>query len=126
MLGALSGAAFWIGNSAVLLGRDVGFACWIRQLLSHVSGSELPGEAWDEMATFHLGGFMGNEMLFRCYEWIAAAQLARNVDAPRAQTKVLPKRSPKAEAYPEAERCPPSAWLAMQLARESDVFTKYA
>ena len=49
LLGALSGVLIWVGNAAVLLGRDVGPAFWIRQLLSSVSGTEWAPEAWEEV-----------------------------------------------------------------------------
>ena len=49
LLGALSGVLIWVGNAAVLLGRDVGPAFWIRQFLSSVSNTEWAAEAWEEV-----------------------------------------------------------------------------
>ena len=123
LLGALSGLLIWIGNSAVLLGREVGPALWMRQLLSSLSGFEWPAEAWEEMATFHLGGLLGNELLFRCYEWLAAATIARRLEGPRAPAVQLERERSRAKL---GRSPPPAAWLAVQLASEGDLFTKYA
>ena len=72
---ALSGVWFWMGNSAVLLGNRVGVPVWIRGALSRLSGIALRDSHWEEMATFHFGGLLGNAMLFIGYEWCALAEL---------------------------------------------------
>ena len=77
------------------------------------------------MATFHLGGLLGNELLFRCYEWLAAASIARREKEEGPRTAALHLERERARA--KLGRCPPpNAWLAAQLASEGDLYTKYA
>lgn len=101
----LSALPYWVGNSGLIFGRHAGIALWIRNsgllelslipvakraiaLLSSaglVSGvvtmgvggasGALASEVWEEMASFHLFGLLGNEMLWRGYEWLAVAEL---------------------------------------------------
>jgi hypothetical protein len=74
LLGVLSGSGYWIGNTGILLGRDVYLTLWTRQLLSFLLRTPLSPNAWEEMALFHLGTLVGNEMLFRCWEWVVCAE----------------------------------------------------
>ena len=123
---AISGAAFWVGNSAIIVGRDYGLAYWLRDLLSsllaRLSLAEAPlrSEAWEEMATFHIFGMLGNHMLFRTYEWIAlreadhaaltVREAARKPVGP--PTLKAPPGSPprKPVGPPEHEEAPASPW----------------
>ena len=101
LLAAIAGAVFWVGNTGIILGRKQGLTLWIRQGVSTAinwatggqavgGGSELVSEtAWEEMATFHLFGVLGNDWLWRGYEWVALAEIraqgaaARRTDARR-------------------------------------------
>lgn len=77
LVGALSGFFFWIGNTGIILGRHVGLARWLRDALGALAGGGQPlwEEAWEEMATFHLFGLIGNDMLWRSYEWVALSEV---------------------------------------------------
>ena len=78
-LGVVAGAFFWAGNSGIILGRNDGLARWLRDFISAIlPGENLWEEAWEEMATFHLFGLLGNDLLWRSYEWIAAQEVRAN------------------------------------------------
>lgn len=100
VLGVLSGSMYWAGNTGVLFGREVGPTMWARKLMGALAGRQLAPTFFEEMALFHVGTLLGNEMLFRCYEWLAAAeaQAAVRHDAGGGRHASLP--------------FPASAWLA--------------
>eukprot|EP00520_Triparma_pacifica_P018648 CAMPEP_0118664696 /NCGR_PEP_ID=MMETSP0785-20121206/18173_1 /TAXON_ID=91992 /ORGANISM="Bolidomonas pacifica, Strain CCMP 1866" /LENGTH=341 /DNA_ID=CAMNT_0006558665 /DNA_START=158 /DNA_END=1180 /DNA_ORIENTATION=- len=74
VLGVLSGAGYWIGNTGIIFGTDSFFVYWSRELLSFIFRRRVTRNEWEEMAFFHLGTLVGNEILFRCWCWIAAAE----------------------------------------------------
>lgn len=45
------------------------------RLLAHVLDRHVAAHEWEEMATFHLFGLLGNGLLFFCYEWISAREV---------------------------------------------------
>ena len=44
-------------------------------------------EAWEEMATFHLFGVLGNDLLWRGYEWVALTEIRVEAAAAARATK---------------------------------------
>lgn len=83
LLAALSGFFYWLGNSAIIFGRHMGLPLWLRNA---TIGNSMPATTFEEMATFHLFGLVGNELLWRGYEWVAVeevmADAARNDEPP--------------------------------------------
>ena len=83
LVGALSGLVFWFGNSGLLMGAETGLTYWTHAALEALcraagllpEGARLWQGAFEEMACFHLFGLLGNEMLFRVYRWLAAAEV---------------------------------------------------
>ena len=102
----LSGIWFWIGNSQIFVGRECGLALWMRSLAGHLAGraSPFPSEYWEEMAIFHLFGLVGNDLLFRAYEWIALQEAAVDCQASSTSPRPSPSTSP-----PISPTCSPSA-----------------
>ena len=74
VLGVLSGSAYWIGNTGIYFGKERLLTLWTRNLLSFILQRTVTSNEWEEMALFHLGTLVGNEMLFRCWIWVAAAE----------------------------------------------------
>jgi len=58
---------FWVGNAGILLGRSAGPAAWLNCILP-------TWWQWEEMATFHVFGGIGNELLWRAFAWMAEAE----------------------------------------------------
>jgi len=108
---ALSGVWFWLGNSAIIFGRDRGLPRWIRSFVEHVFALKqpIPSVYWEEMAVFHVFGVAGNEWLFRGYEWIAlmeqahAARTATPLTSEVSTPTSSPPRSP-ASSSPSTPR----------------------
>ena len=77
------GLVFWFGNSGLLMGAETGLTHWTHAALEALcraagllpEGARLWQGAFEEMACFHLFGLLGNEMLFRVYRWLAAAEV---------------------------------------------------
>lgn len=84
---ALSGVWFWLGNSGIILGNEVGLPVWSRAALSWVLGRPVPPSAWEEMAVFHVFGMLGNHWIFAAYEWVALAE-AREAKEPMATRRM--------------------------------------
>jgi len=111
LLAAISGSVFWVGNTGIILGRHAGLARWIR----HAIGALVPiteSEAWEEMATFHIFGLLGNDLLWRGYEWVAVTEVrieaaARRAAAPEAAALLSGARLSATEL--PAPILPPSA-----------------
>ncbi|GMH70213.1 hypothetical protein TL16_g05352 [Triparma laevis f. inornata] len=74
VLGVISGSAYWVGNTGIYFGKDVLLTLWTRNVLSFLIGRNVSSNEWEEMALFHMGTLIGNEMLFRCWIWVAAAE----------------------------------------------------
>lgn len=110
LLAAIAGAVFWVGNTGIILGRKQGLTLWIRQGVSAAinwatggqavgGGSELVSEtAWEEMATFHLFGVLGNDWLWRGYEWVALAEIRAQGAAARRTDALCSAHPPAAHA----------------------------
>ncbi|GMH86629.1 hypothetical protein TrVE_jg10691 [Triparma verrucosa] len=103
ILGVLSGSAYWVGNTGIYFGKDVLLTLWTRNALSFFIGRAVSSNEWEEMALFHLGTLVGNEMLFRCWVWVAAAE------AQAKQSEGKSERDNKNE---------PRAWLKEVLLQE--------
>ena len=131
LLAALSGGFYWLGNSAILFGRRVGLPLWLRRAAGLPATAE---NAFEEMATFHLFGLMGNELLWRGYEWVAvqevqadavaAAAAAADTSTSVAQlqsrrlTPTLPRRQQPGAAARRRPRLP--LWLRLPDASSSE------
>jgi len=114
---AVSGVWFWLGNSAIIVGRDEGLALWIRRLASAAlrldpEGRDpqggVPPTFFEEMAVFHIFGIVGNELLFRSYEWVALSEVGLTHSRPSSPTATPPhgtrrSRRPSGE---EVSACP--------------------
>lgn len=86
-LGALAFVPYWLGNSGIVFGCEVGIPLWVRAGLQSIRGmlgysGPLPSSAFEEMATFHAFGMLGNDLLWRSYEWLALAELRAAALAP--------------------------------------------
>lgn len=98
------GLPFWIGNAGVLCGRQAGPTHWIRLALPRLlDGEDAEWLNWDEMATFHVFGCLGNELLWRAFAKLAAAE--RDAAAARG-------RDPTTGS-------PPAGWLEAALGMTS-------
>ena len=68
-LAVASAVPFWVGNAAIICGVGAGPAAWLRAVVPAAWG-------WEEMATFHTCGLVGNEMLWAAWRWLAEAEAA--------------------------------------------------
>ena len=76
---------FWVGNAGVLCGRRVGPTAWLADALRAGAGDVVSATLnWDELATFHVFGAAGNELLWRAFAWLAAQEAAAARSDPRA------------------------------------------
>lgn len=64
-----SAVPFWVGNAAIICGVSAGPAAWLRAVVP-------AAWVWEEMATFHTCGLVGNEMLWAAWGWLAEAEAA--------------------------------------------------
>ena len=87
-LAVLASVPFWVGNVGILCGKRAGPAAW--------GASATPDWLhWEEMATFHICGLLGNECLFRSYRWLAMEEAAASAG--------------------QGGRCAPAGWLVETL-----------
>jgi len=66
-LGVAAALPFWVGNAGILCGRRSGPAAWLHRVVP-------AWWHWEEMATFHVCGLVGNDMLWRAFLWMATSE----------------------------------------------------